>query len=198
MPLPFAPLVGLALGAAFAWVAAQELSRTEGPIIASRAFAIVAAFAALVWVPVLGYFVAFHGDWSYLYLVPWRRVPSAIDLGIVLVAGLAVLAGFAVSVEPIRKRRFAPVVTAIVAPGTLVVAGLTLAARRLAVSGTYAQFHGDFGTEPIGSSPLGKGVLFMGAVVAAAVAWTAVSLVRTGTRVFGDDGAGVKDRGPNA
>jgi hypothetical protein len=198
MPLPFAPLVGLALGAAFAWVAAQELSRTEGPVIASRAFAIVAAFSALVWVPVLGYFVAFHGDWSYLYLIPWRRVPSAIDLGVVLVAGLAVLAGFAVSVEPIRKRRFAPVVTAIVAPSSLVVAGLTLAARRLAVSGTYAQFHGDFGTEPIGSSPLGKGVLFMGAVMAVAVAWTAVSLIRTGPSAFGDDDAAVKDRGPIA
>jgi hypothetical protein len=187
MPLPFAPLIGLALGAVFAWVAAQELSRTEGPIIASRSFAIVAAFALLVWVPVLGYFVAFHGDWSYLYLVSWRRVPSAIDLGLVLAAALAVVAGFAVSVEPIRKRRFAPVVGVIVAPGTLVIAGLTLAARRLAVSGTYAQFHGDFGTEPIGSSPLGKGVLFMGAVLVAAVAWTALSLVRTGARTGGAD-----------
>ena len=182
MPLPFAPLIGLALGGAFAWVAAQELSRTEGPIVASRSFAIVAAFAGLVWVPVLGYFVAFHGDWSYLYLVSWRRVPSAIDLGLVLGAAFAVLAGFAISVEPIRKRRFARVVGVIVAPATLVIAGLILAARRLAVSGTYAQFHGDFGTEPIGTSPLGKGVLYMGAVLAAAVVWTAVSLARVGAR----------------
>jgi hypothetical protein len=182
MPLPFAPFVGLALGGAFAWVAAQELSRTEGPIVASRSFAIVAAFAGLVWVPVLGYFVAFHGDWSYLYLVSWRRVPSAIDLGLVLGAAFAVLAGFAISVEPIRKRRFARVVGVIVAPATLVIAGLILSARRLAVSGTYAQFHGDFGTEPIGTSPLGKGVLYMGAVLAAAVAWTAVSLARAGAR----------------
>jgi hypothetical protein len=182
VPLPFAPLLGLALGAAFAWVSAQELSRSEGPIVASRAFAIVAAFAALVWVPVLGYFVAFHGDWSYLYMVPWRRVPSAVDLGLVLVAALAVLAGFAFSVQPIRKRHFGPVVGAIVAPGALLVAGLTLTSRRLAVSGTYAQFQGDFGTQPIGSSPLGKGVLFMGAVLVAAVAWTALSLARGGGR----------------
>jgi hypothetical protein len=189
MPLPFAPLVGLALGAAFAWVAAQELSRTEGPVVASRSFAIVVAFAGLVWVPVLGYFVAFHGDWSYLYLVPWRRVPSAIDLGLVLVAALAVVAGFALSVEPIRKRRFPRVVGIIVAPATIVVAGLILSARRLAVSGTYAQFHGDFGTQPIGSSPLGKGVLFMATVLAAAVAWTAVSLARPGGRGGANAGA---------
>ena len=182
MPLPFAPLVGLALGAVFAWVSAQELSRSEGPLVALRAFVIVAAFTALVWVPVVTYFVAFHGDWSYLYLVPWRRVPSAVDLGLVLLAGAAVVGGFALSVEPIRKRRFGPVVGAIVAPGALAVAGLTLAARRLAVSGTYAQFQGDFGTAPIGSSPLGKGVLFMGAVLVTGVAWTALSLARIGAR----------------
>jgi hypothetical protein len=180
VPLPFAPWIGLALGAAFAWVSAQELSVTEGPIVASRSFAIVAAFAALVWLPVLGYFVAFHGDWSYLYIVSWRRVPSAVDMGLVLVAGLAVVAGFAVSVEPIRKRRYGAVVALLVGPLALVVAGLTLSARRLAVSGTFAQYHGDFGTEPIGSSLLGKGVLFMGIVLAVAVAWTALSLARGG------------------
>ena len=37
---------------------------------------VVAAFAGLVWVPVVGYFVAFHGDWSYLYVVPGQRVPG--------------------------------------------------------------------------------------------------------------------------
>ena len=180
MPLPFAPLVGIALGAAFAWVAAQELSRTEGPIIASRAFAIVSAFAALVWVPVLGYFVAFHGDWSFLYVVAWRSVPSAFDLGLVLLAGAAVVGSFWLAAAPVRKRRFGPVVAMIVAPGALAVGGLTLAVHRLAVSGTYAQFHGDFGTEPIVASPLGKGVLFMGAVVALGLAWTVRWLVRMG------------------
>jgi hypothetical protein len=178
VPIPFAPLVGLALGAVFAWVAAPELSRDEGPIVASRPFAIVVAFAVLAWLPVVGYFVAFHGDWAYLYLFPWRRVPSAVDLGLVLGAGAAVIGAFAFAVRPIRKRRFGPVVAMVVAPSTLAIAGLTLAARRLAVSGTYAQFHGDFGTKPIGSSPLGQGVLLMGAVFVLAVAWTTRSLAR--------------------
>jgi hypothetical protein len=53
-----------------------------------------------------------------------------------------------------------------------------MTARRLAVSGTYAQFHGDFGTQPIGTSPLGQGVLVMGAILVLAVAWTARSLAR--------------------
>ena len=181
MPIAFAPFFGLALGAALAWIAAAELARDDGPIVASRSFAIVAAFAGLVWVPVVGYFVAFHGDWSYLYVVPWRRVPGAVDLGLVLLAGAAVVGSFWLAVEPVRRRRFGPVVAAIVGPTAIAVAGLTLATRRLAVSGTYAQFHGDFGTQPISASPLGKGVLLMGVVLALGIAWTVRWLNRMGS-----------------
>jgi hypothetical protein len=180
VPVPFAHLFGLALGAALAWIAAPELGSGDTPIVASRPFAIVLAFAAFVWLPVVGYFVAFHGDWAYVYLVPWRRVPSAIDLGLVLLAGAAVVGGFCAAVGPVRKRRFTPVVLLTAVPGALAVAGLVLAARRLAVSGTYAQFHGDFGTEPIGASLLGRGVLLMGGILAVGVAWTVRALARTG------------------
>jgi hypothetical protein len=181
VPIAFAPLFGLTVGAALAWIAAAELARDDGPIVASRSFAIVAAFAGFVWLPVVGYFVAFHGDWSYLYVVPWRRVPGAIDLGLVLLAGAAVLGSFWLAAEPVRKRRFGPVVAAIVGPSAIAVAGLTIAARRLAVSGTYAQFHGDFGTQSISASPLGKGVLLMGVVLALGITWTVRWLNRMGT-----------------
>jgi hypothetical protein len=177
VPIYFAPVVGLALGAVLAWIAAPELARDEGPIALSRPFAVVASFAALLWLPVVGYFVAFHGDWSYLYLVPWQHVPSAIDLGLVLLSGAAVLGGFWLGVRPVRKRRLGPVVVMVVAPGVFAAVGLTLAAHRLAVSGTYAQFHGEFGTEPIVASTLGKGVLLMGTVLTLGLAWTVRSLV---------------------
>ena len=180
MPVAFSPLFGLALGAVLAWVAAPELERVDGPVVASRAFAVVAAFAGLVWVPVTGYFVAFHGDWSYLYVVPWPRVPSAVDLGLVLAAGAAVVGGFWSVVGSVRKRRSGPVVAMVVVPAAVAVAGLTAAAHRLGVSGTYAQYHGDFGTEPIGSSVLGKGIVLMGVLVAVGVAWTARALLRMG------------------
>jgi hypothetical protein len=170
--------VGLALGVVLAWIAGPELSRDGGPVIASRPFAVVVAFAALVWLPIVGYFVAFHGDWAYLYVVPWRRVPSAVDLGLVLLASAAVVAGFCVTVPRVRKRRFGPVVAMVVVPGALTAATVTIAAPRLAVSGTFAQFHGDFGTEPIAASTLGKGVLFMGIVLALGVAWTVYTLLR--------------------
>ncbi len=178
MPIAFAPLLGVALGAVLAWVAAPELARIDGPIVASRPFAVVTAFAAIVWLPAVGYFVAFHGDWSYLYLVPWQRVPSAIDLGLVLLAAAAVVGGFWAAVAPVRKRRSGALAAMVVAPGALAAAGLTVAAHRLAVSGTYAQFHGDFGTEPIGASALGRGVLLMAIVLVLGVAWTVRALLR--------------------
>ncbi len=178
LPIAFAPLLGLALGAALAWVAAPELVRIDGPVIACRPFAVVAGFAGLVWLPVVGYFVAFHGDWSYLYAVAWQRVPSAVDLGLVLLAGAALVGGFWLAVRPVRTRRSGPVVALVVAPAALAAIGLVLAAHRLGVSGTYAQFHGDFGTEPIGSSVLGKGVLVMDGLLALGVGWTVRALLR--------------------
>ncbi|HEV3194424.1 MAG TPA: hypothetical protein VGY54_28200 [Polyangiaceae bacterium] len=186
MPIAFAHLVGLILGAALAWVASPELARLQGPIIVARPFSIVLAFAMFVWMPVVGYFVAFHGDWSYLYLVPWRRVPSAIDLALVFLASVAVIAGFCAVVAPVRKHRLGPVLVVIVVPAVLALAALPFAARRLAVSASYAQFHGDFGTEPIGASLLGKGVLVMGTILAIAVSWTAHALARMARESPGD------------
>jgi hypothetical protein len=180
MPIVFAPLVGFVLGVALAWVAGPALGSSEGPIPLTRPFAVVAAFAAFVWLPVVGYFSAFHGDWSYLYIVPSRRVPSAVDLGLVLVAVFAVVAGFWSAVGPVRRRRFGLVVAWMVVPGGVATAALPFVAHRLAVSATFAQFRGDFGTEPIGASTLGRGVLWMGIVLATGVAWTVRALLRMG------------------
>jgi len=174
VPIVFAPFIGLSLGAAFGWVAGPELARTEGPVVLTPAFAVVVAFAGLVWLPMVGYFVLFHRDWSYLYLAP--RHPSAIDLALAMLSAVCVMACFLAVARPARKRRLGPVLVATGVPVALALAALPFVARRLLVSGTYAQFHGDFGTEPIGASLLGKGVLVMGAIVALAVAWTVRSL----------------------
>ncbi len=177
MPIPFAPLVGLALGAALAWIAGPELARDDAPVAMSRPFAVVSAFALLVWLPVVAYFALCHGDWAYLYLVPSQRVPSAIDIALALFAAAAVVLGFRLAVPPVRRRRHGTVLALVLVPGALSAASFVLEARRLAVSGTYAQFHGDFGTEPIAASTLGKGILFMGAVLALAIVWTARALL---------------------
>jgi hypothetical protein len=174
VPIVFAHLIGLSLGSVFAWVAGLELSRKDGPPVLTPAFAVVAAFAAFVWLPTVGYFAFFHGDWSYLYLV--ERHPSAVDLALTLLSMVSVAVGFLAVAGPSRKRRLWPVVAGIGAPLGLALAALPFAFRRLSVSGTYAQYHGDFGTQPIGASLLGKGVVVFGVLVAVAIGWTVHAL----------------------
>ena len=174
MPLPFALLVAFALGAAFARIAKGEIARSEGPLIASRPMAIVLGFAALVFLPIAGYFAAFHGDWAYLYLVSWQSVPSAVDLALVLLAAAMVPAGFLVAVATLRTRqsRAIQVVSGLIGVPAGIAAILTVAfGHRLTVSASAAQYHGGFGIEPIATSALGKGVLWALVALVAGVIW---------------------------
>ncbi len=177
MPIFVAPVFGFALGAFMAWIAAPSVAHDEGPLMMSRPYVIVAYFSSFVWLPVTGYFLAFHGDWSYLYLVSWQRVPSAIDMGLVLLAAASVLGGFWAAARPVRRRRFDAVAALVFAPATLGVVVLGAAWQRLSINGTYAQFHGDFGTQSMSSSVLGSGLLFMGSVLLAGIAWATYCLL---------------------
>jgi hypothetical protein len=166
------------VGAAFAWAASSELARSEALTLYARPLAVVGAFVGLVWLPALTYFVAFHGDWSYLYFVPWRRVPSAIDVGLLVLASATVPAGFWLGAAMLRKRRLGYGLVGLAAPALLGLGTVPLVARRLGVSATYAQFHGDFGTESLSSSLLGKGVLCMDTFIVLGIGWTVWWLAR--------------------
>ena len=89
--------------------------------------------------------------------------------------------GFFLAARPVRKRRIGVAAALVAGPIAVVIAGAAVASSRLAVSGTFAQFHGEFGTEPIGASSLGKGVLLMATLLALGLAWTARSLSRMAT-----------------
>ena len=171
MPLPFAPLVGFLVGIALALAAASEVARDDGPMVMSRPFGLTVAFAMLIHTPVVGYFVAFHGDWAYLYVVPWHRVPSALDLTFVLLGAAATVAGQSAAYPFVRKRRLGALVGLAAGPLALLVALATLFSRQLGTSANFAQFHGGFGVEPIAASTLGRGVLWMACVYAAGLAW---------------------------
>ncbi len=174
MPIPLAWLVAFALGAAFARVAQGEVARSEGPLVATRAMGVVVGFAGLVFLPVVGYFAAFHGDWAYLYFVSWQNVPSAIDLALVVAAAALVPAGFAVAVALVRARRSRAsraVWLLVGLPAGLATLLSLVFVRRLGVSASAAQYAGGFGVEPIASSALGKGVLCALLALAAGAAW---------------------------
>jgi hypothetical protein len=178
MPLPMAPLVGWLLGLWLAWSARGERAdrapddRLLLLLSFSRPLVVSAALAAFVYAPVVGYFAAFHGDWSYLYVVPWHRVPSALDLVLVVLASATIPAGVAFGLGPARAGRSVVLLRMAVGPAVVLVTLLAVFARRLAASASYAQFHGGFGVEPLTHAALGRGILLAVIALAAAVAWS--------------------------
>jgi hypothetical protein len=176
MPLPLAFLVGLLIGMTLAWVARAELARSEVPLVLARPFLVALGLAAIVFAPVVGYFVALHGDWTYLYLVRWSRVPSAVDLLLVVLAAAQVPIGFAVATPwAIAKRGTRLLQVSAAIAGVLVVLG-AVCLGRLSVSASFAQYHGGFGGTPIGLSPLGRGTLLSWVALAIAYAWSVHAL----------------------
>jgi hypothetical protein len=130
------------------------------------------AFSALVFMPIVGFFVALHGDWSYLYVVPWHTIPSAVDLVLVVGASASIPIAAAIARPYARAGRLNVLVRLGAAPAAGALLLAIVAARRLATSATYAQYHGGFGAEPLTSSTLGRGVLLAAIALALGVAWT--------------------------
>ncbi len=171
MPVAVAPLVGIALGVLFAWAGMEELARVGGSS-GSRSLVVASLFGVTVFAPACGYFQAFFPDWSYAYWLPTEQRPVVLDLALVLADAVSVPFGLALSARSAASRR-----TAVLARGVAIpafVAGLSLIAMlpRLRIFGTYAEFHGDFGTEPLTGSPVGYALIWMIGIVAASAAWT--------------------------
>ena len=178
VPAFIAPAVGFALGAGLAYAAADSLAKGRGSGIASRALIVVTAFSVLIYAPVCGYFLAFSPDWSFAYLVDSRRLPSAVDLALVLVDVASVPAGFAAALRKARARHLRWVALAAVLPAAGALLAMLALLPRLGVHATYAQYHGDFGTRAAAGSELGYALLWMHAVLIAGVLWTARALKR--------------------
>lgn len=173
MPLPFALPIGLLVGMSLAWLARAELARSEVPLVLTRPFLVAAGFGAILFAPVVAYFVAMYNDWSYLYLVRPLAVPSAVDMTLVLVAAAQVPLGFGLAAPwAIAKRGPALLKVALVISAVLLIACVILA-RRLSVSASYAQYHAAFGTVPLGKTSLGRGVLLSWIALLAGFGWSA-------------------------
>ncbi len=171
MPLLLAPSVALIIGIGLAWSSRDALVQRETALVTTRGFTTTIALALFVFAPVCGYFAAFHGDWTYLYLIGSARIPSAMDLALVLLASACIPLGFVVGAPAARTRRPERLLRTLAAPAVvLMVLGVVLG-RRLGVSASYAQFHGDFGHAAIDKSPLGQGVLVAWIALACGVGW---------------------------
>lgn len=166
-----APLFGLTLGVLFAWAGAEELARAGGSTT-SRSLVVAALFGFLVYGPACGYFQASFPDWSYAYFVDTERRPVALDLALVLVDALSAAVGLALVARVAAARHTGTLLRAGAIPAVVGLLSLLAGLPRLRVFATYAEYHGDFGTEPLTGSPVGYALLWMTAVVACAAAWT--------------------------
>ncbi|MBX3191306.1 MAG: hypothetical protein KF819_30190 [Labilithrix sp.] len=182
MPLLLAIPVGLLLGMTLSWLARVELARSEVPLVLARPFLVALGLGVLVFAPVVGYFAALHGDWAYLYLVRWSRVPSAVDLLLVFLAGAQVPLGFALASPLAIAKRGTRLMQISAGITALLVIACALCARRLSVSASFNQFHGGFGAMPLGRSSLGRGVLLSWTALALAYAWSVHALRAPRTR----------------
>jgi hypothetical protein len=156
LPLPTQLFLTFASGVLAALAARADLRVSPKPAAHSDAFFAYLLYAGLVVVPVAVYFYAFHGDWYLLYAVDTARVPSALALiGSALVVGVGA-AGFLFGASLVRSQREQWAGAAVGMTVSMALGVLPLARHRLAVVGSYAQFHGDFGHHPYG------GTLFYG------------------------------------
>lgn len=173
MPLLFGPLLGLLVGMSLAWASRESLPPQPEAVSLVRApwTLVTVELALFVHAPVLVYFAAAYGDWSWLYLVAASRVPSAIDLVLVVLGAASVPAGFWLAMRAAAERRPERFAKVAIAPALALLVAVGASARRLMTAATYAQYHGDFGTAAIGKSPLGRALLVSWVVLVAGAVW---------------------------
>lgn len=173
-----APLFGFTLGVSFAWMARHDIARGAQAALAGRSLAIVALYAVLVFGPACAYFLVLEPDWAGAYLFDAGRRARLVSVAGTLLALVSVPAGFLAAAPATRARRSATVLR-LGAVAALAAVALTLALfPRLSVRATYAEYHGDFGTESVAQSPLGWGLLWIALVLALATFYVSRVLAR--------------------
>lgn len=177
MPVVAGPLFGFSLGVVFAWAATAEIARAGGAVT-SRALLVVGLFGVLVYAPACAYLVAFFPDWSYAYLFDAQKRPPIFDAALVLIDASSAPAGFLLLARPAAHGRMPTLARGAAVPALIATAFVLSMLSRLRVYGTYAQFHGDFGTTPASGGPVGWAVLWLSAVAVGAAAWTVLVLRR--------------------
>jgi hypothetical protein len=163
MPVLIALPFGFCLGVAFAWLGRRELRRVTTGELGSRGLAIATLFGLFVFAPISAYFLAFEPDWCLAYLVDTAQTSAALPSTLLLLELASVPGGFLLARLLLERGSDEASLLRVLSGGAVfTLGGVMLGLRRFAVQGTYAQFHGDFGTQPLAGSSLGYAVLLLG------------------------------------
>jgi hypothetical protein len=180
---PIDILVAFVLGGAVALACRIQLRLSPRPWYATRYFAALSGFLALVYLPAAAYRYFFHPDWSVMYVLDATSTPGILGL-LQFVLLFAVATGaFVLGNYSARAHREWLLLTSL----SLAVAGIaTIAALgvdRIRVVGTFAQWEGNFGLRQLASTDLFGAILLMGAIVLLAWVHLLVFFAREGAAV---------------
>lgn len=179
MPAVASIVLGFLLGVLLASASGEDTVRAEAGRI-GPALLVVVAFGVIVYAPASAYVLALSPDWALSYMIDSRLVPRSIDALLALACALAPALGHALTTRLGAQSTNARIRLALV-PLAVLAALLAVGARRLSIHATFAQYHGDFGVQPVAGSPLGWALLWMAVVLTGAVVWLGHRLRRIGT-----------------
>ena len=178
MPVLVALPLGVTLGATFAWASRQELRRATARESSTRGLSVATLFSLFVFAPVCGYFLAFEPDWCLAYLVDMAQASAALVPALLLLELVSVPAGYLLASKLVKGTDEGALLRLLGLGFVLALAAVMLGLRRFAIQGSYAQFHGDFGTQRLAGSSLGYAVLMLGFWLAAGLAFALWSVRR--------------------
>jgi hypothetical protein len=179
MPLPLAPFVAALLGVVFALVGRDEVRRTSGAPTATRGFLLVVLVSLLLLLPSLAYFLAFYPDWTYAYLVPGERVPSALELVGLAIVAIVAPATYAWTAAALRRHAVRELVRGVSALIILLSAAIAWVGPRLVVATTYGGFHDGIDVRPTSGTTLGASILWIDGWLVVGAVWAATRLRAT-------------------
>lgn len=163
MPALVALPFGLSVGALFAWLSRRELRRVLSGDHTSRGLVVATLFSLFVLSPIGAYFLAFEPDWCLAYLIDTAHSSPALVPALVLFELVSVPSGYLLGrLLLARGGDETGLLRTFFGAAVLTLAAVMLGLRRFAVQGSFAQFHGDFGTQPLAGSSLGYAVLLLG------------------------------------
>lgn len=174
MTIPGFIVVNLLLGSSVAFSAHLQIRTMQRPVSYNRYFNALMLLEALVVIPAGIYFATFYPDWSWMYLIDTRTLPTGTS--VMAIASYPVAAALGYLVGYFSARSASDWVTVVFMLFVVLSIGglLIMSGDKLAVLGTYEQYHRSVGLKAFGESSLLPSI---------ALAWLCIG-VSWGTLVF--------------
>ena len=180
MTIPGFIVMNLLLGSSVAFAAHLQIRTMQRPVSYNRYFNALMLLEMLVVVPAGIYFAAFYPDWSWMYLVDARSLP--IGISVMAIASYPVAAGLGYLVGYFSARSASDWVTVIFMLFVVLSLGglLVMAGEKLAVLGTYEQYHRNVGLKAFTESSLLPSVALAGVCIGVSWGYLIYRFVREG------------------